>query len=65
MFGCFWKSLVPAPIPIFRIVKLGGLPAIPPVTLLDAFVNAFNNAAPVGVTSSPVTPGGPYFEHDL
>ena len=57
MLGCFSKSLVPAPIPIRRIVKLGGRVSIPWV--LDCFVKAFSSAAPVGVTNSPVTPGGP------
>lgn len=57
MFGCFSKSLVPAPIPTRRSVKLGGRASIPWV--LDCFVKVFSSAAPVGVTNSPVTPGGP------
>ena len=61
MFGCFSKSLVPAPIPIFRIVNAGGRPVGAGLDSPSPTKHsARSNAAPVGVTSSPVTtPMGP------
>ena len=58
-FGCLSKSFEPAPIPTCRIVKFGALPSTDEGYFGD-IVSARKRAAPVGVTSSPVTPGGPY-----
>ena len=57
IFGCLSKFLVPAPIPTcFNTKSSGGRPC---KVAAWSKVKARNKAAPVGVTSSPVTPGGP------
>ena len=44
------------------MVKAGGRPSIPPTNcpFPQLLVKAESNEAPVGVTNSPVIPGGPY-----
>eukprot|EP00977_Amphora_coffeiformis_P029225 scaffold39525_cov191-Amphora_coffeaeformis.AAC.1 len=59
ILGCWTKSFVPAPIPISRNEKHGGLPVCGGGPTLHSCSRARNKAAPVGVTNSPVSPGGP------
>lgn len=61
IFGCLSNSLVPAPMPIFRMVKWGGRVGRMEVPgPWDCLVKTLRRAAAVGVTSSPVIPGGPF-----
>ena len=69
MLGCCTKFFIPAPIPIFRIVKFDGLSFVAAGLIFTPSSNfgkyfivnsVCNNAVLVGVTSSPVTvPNGP------